>query len=491
MRYLALVLIAALALLSAGAWAQYFPVPPGGYIEPEYLDSLSAPAPSADASANSASSVPSGRIPLMRVSDDVEEHKKLLARLDLHQRYMPRDEHASLVEMDAESSANAYVPLEIDEVELRKEVARKFNLTAEQAAEVFSDFRFKRADVRMGKNGVVAEYKIGLETIGQAQHVGIIEVGNPRQMFKVIFDTGSSNLWIFGKECRSSACRLHRNFDPELSKTFHKQNVEMTVQFGSGRIKGYLGHDTFHLGPIHVKKQTFGQILKAEGAVFSALKFDGILGLSFPSLSAAGYKPVFDNIMRQNLLTSNSFSFYLATRKSKLTSYVILGEPDTNLYTGPLRYVEVNKELYWQVDLVDIKVGDKRLHICDDRPNKICTAVIDSGTSLMTGPSNRVHKVIDAIPYKTATNLASLPTLTYILRDRHGEHEFTMSPKFYMIRNPHSNTAKPGFMGLDIPKPRGPLWIMGELFMKQYYSVFHRGDGKRRASVGFALAKQE
>jgi len=320
----------------------------------------------------------------------------------------------------------------------------------------------------------------------------VIEIGHPRQKFKVIFDTGSSNLWIMGSECGSASCKLHRSFNPKLSNSFRKKNVEMTVQFGSGRIKGYLGHDTFHLGPIHVKHQTFGQIMQADGEVFSALKFDGILGLSFPGLSAAGYKPVFDNVIRQNLLGSNMFSFYLATHGSKRASYVILGAPDSALYSGKIRYVEVSKELYWQVDMVDIKIGGKPLNLCGDRPNKLCTAVVDSGTSLMTGPSDKVHKVIDAIPYKPGMKIRDLPVLTYVLKDRHGVQEFDLLPRFYMIRHPHLGTAKPGFMGLDIPKPRGPLWILGELFMKQYMTVFNRGGDKNGvhsiASCGFATA---
>lgn len=462
-----------------------------GFFEPEYLET---PVSSVSAQVeHEAKPVLSGRIALNKVDSTLEDHQLYMAKLHMHQNTMPR----SLVEMDSQVEASVdtsvYVDIEADEKEQRKRVAEEFNLTAEQAAQIFSDFRFKRSDVKMNKNGVVQEYKIGLETIGQAQHVGVIEIGHPRQMFKVIFDTGSSNLWIMGSECTSAACKLHRQFKPRMSKSFRKKNVEMTVQFGSGRIKGYLGHDTFHLGPIHVKQQTFGQIMHAEGAVFSALKFDGILGLSFPSLSAAGYKPVFDNVISQNLLANNMFSFYLATRGSKQKSYVILGQPDSDLYKGEIRYVEVNKELYWQLDLVDIKIGGKGLNLCKDRPNGLCTAVVDSGTSLMTGPSNKVHTVIDAIPYKPGMKISRLPKLTYVLKDRHGLHEFDMHPKYYMIRHPSLGTAKPGFMGLDIPKPRGPLWIMGELFMKQYYTIFNRGHADKsakygHASVGFAVA---
>ena len=113
-----------------------------------------------------------------------------------------------------------------------------------------------------------------------SQYYGPVSIGTPQQEFKVVFDTGSSNLWVPSSECKTIACLLHTRYDHSKSSTYVKNGTALNVKYGSGSISGFISQDTVTLGGIPVTKALFGEVTKEDGISFIASSFSGILGLA-------------------------------------------------------------------------------------------------------------------------------------------------------------------------------------------------------------------
>ena len=111
------------------------------------------------------------------------------------------------------------------------------------------------------------------------QYVGTIGVGSPPQPFRLVFDTGSANTWLYSAACTTTTCANHRQYTREASSTYAPLGRSLTIQYGSGNVSGLLGSDTFTLGQRRVPGVTFGEMTAQNGTAFSHGKFDGVVGL--------------------------------------------------------------------------------------------------------------------------------------------------------------------------------------------------------------------
>lgn len=106
-------------------------------------------------------------------------------------------------------------------------------------------------------------------------------------------------------------------------------------------------------------------------------------------MAAYNMNPIFDSLMKQKKLKHNIFSFYLNNLLDKSESKLIIGGVDNSLYEGKLHYHKVIDQYYWTIEADKILVGGEDLGIC----NK-CKLVVDTGTSLITGPYDDLQKLL-------------------------------------------------------------------------------------------------
>ncbi len=138
---------------------------------------------------------------------------------------------------------------------------------------VLGNFVRASGELGYGGSGVVP-----IAQMEEAQYYGPIEVGTPAQTFQVIYDTGSSNLWVPAANCTN--CGLHTTFKADQSTTYAADGRPFYIQYGSGPVSGYVGTDSVNIGGVTATGVKFAEITDASGLglAFIIGKFDGIQG---------------------------------------------------------------------------------------------------------------------------------------------------------------------------------------------------------------------
>ncbi|XP_061387523.1 lysosomal aspartic protease-like [Musca vetustissima] len=311
-------------------------------------------------------------------------------------------------------------------------------------------------------------------------YYGKITIGTPGQEFLVLFDTGSSNLWVPVKPCSeyNQACENHHTYDPSASSTYVENGESFAIQYGSGSLSGYLVEDKVTVEGLEIKKQVFAAATSEPGTTFVYAPFDGIMGMAFKAIAVDDVTPPWYNMIHQGLVRDHVFSFYLARHgTSDDGGVMVLGGNDDRHYTGDFHYVPVSERGYWQFEMDEAHVKDVRL--CDH-----CQAIADTGTSLIGVPSDKYEEIQRAIGAKFSedtyeymldcSKIDELPEVVFYI----GGGRFTLKGSEYVIKSDDQCASAFENAGTD-------FWILGDVFIGKYYTSFDFEHNR----VGFALAK--
>ncbi|THH29261.1 hypothetical protein EUX98_g4933 [Antrodiella citrinella] len=344
---------------------------------------------------------------------------------------------------------------------------------------------------------------VGVPIINQQQdssYLGVVSIGTPGQNFNVVLDTGSSDLWVAAANCAGCTSSTP-TFDTTKSSTLKQAGTtgsQITIHYGSGQVSGQIAQDTVSMGGFTNTAQTL-----LVGTTLSQGLLDGdasgIMGLAFQALASTQSVPFWQNLISANQLAAPEMSFWLTreitnqnAKDDEPGGVFTLGGTNSSLFTGNIEFINMpsaTQPTFWLLSMSAVTVNGNNVQI---PTGNAAISAIDTGTTLIGGPSSAVQAIFSAIPNSVALSemqgFFAFPCTSNI------EVSFSFGGESWSINPADMNLGTVGqglclggifdlTQGSDVSEGGGnPSWVVGDTFLKNVYSVFRSNP----PSIGFA-----
>ncbi|BGP17234.1 hypothetical protein JCM10213_004828 [Rhodosporidiobolus nylandii] len=242
---------------------------------------------------------------------------------------------------------------------------------------------------------------------------GTVDIGTPPQQFPLLFDTGSSDLWLYAAGTGSP----QPEYDASRSSTsVTTPVVPWEIRYGRGSQTGHLNQDTVSLGGYTVNDTVFAAADSLNSA-FAAYPISGLFGLGFGTIAASGYAPWFERLLRSGQLTEQYFSLFFVraldqpglreVEGSIDGAQLCVGCVDSSKYTGDLSWNPVTSDGFWAIQADGFALNGALVEGSSFR------AVIDSGTTLIQLPPSVATLLYSLIPGSSAFSSSSADPGSY------------------------------------------------------------------------------
>jgi hypothetical protein len=314
--------------------------------------------------------------------------------------------------------------------------------------------------------------RVDLTNHNDTSYIGTIELGTPPQTFRMVFDTGSSNLWVPSGQCTSSTCLTKNQYAQAKSSTFTNENANFSIQYGTGSVTCSVFSDTLTLGTLQTKV-TAGQATTMADFFKNVQDMDGILGLGYPTLSSNQIPTPID-LLKESGAIKNRIVGFSMTKNNEDGSFMSLGDLDQAEMTDKdkhLNWHTVTQKAYWDVGVTKVSWSSSKsggMII-----NSSLKAIVDSGTSIIAlDPSiwqalTRIDpgSINFALGYKCGGIRAMFGDLCIWISQV--KYCITAHDLFIEVENGVC------IFGIQVGAiGNGIGIILGDTFMKHYYTIF-------------------
>ncbi|XP_008937099.1 PREDICTED: pepsin A-like, partial [Merops nubicus] len=155
---------------------------------------------------------------------------------------------------------------------------------------------------------------------------------------------------------------------------------------------------------------------------------------------------------------------------SMMGSFILFGAIDPAYTTNGITWIPLSAETYWQVTMDRVTARGKPLACTHG-----CQAIVDTGTSRLVVPSKALSRIQAAFGTTSdgqisCSRVPLLPKIVFHI----GGKPFPVPPTSYVVQE--DGECILGFQGMDIPTEAGEIWILGDIFIRNYYVIFNRAN---------------
>ncbi|KAI0667633.1 acid protease [Trametes maxima] len=391
----------------------------------------------------------------------------------------------------------------------------------------------RRVAARDGDDGDVLGGSVGLGDSADLFYSVAVTVGNSTTA--VNLDTGSSDLWVMSTKCRTKQCRQSRAQPYDPSKTFKSDGGSVNLQYGDSvtgtHASGPVGRDTVTLAGLTLPNQTLAAIDDTDNSAISN-GGAGILGLGFPAQSfvqaaainadfpgntgtdtfveqTANYGPLVPRLVMADEIDDPLFAITLQRDTIDVSGegQITIGQLPDGVDNSSITWVPVRlydpvdgglnapsfapNEKYplrWEVDIDAVFLDGKKLAESTQQPDGVkqpsVSALIDTGNSLIRGPTDVVDNILKTVSPAFAANSNAKPILPcddgHTLTFQIGGKLFPVDPRDFISQaktGDAQNCVADNVVTTD-PPALGALftWNLGDPFLKSNMVVFYYGN---------------
>ncbi|KAL5529282.1 hypothetical protein ACEPAG_5267 [Sanghuangporus baumii] len=323
------------------------------------------------------------------------------------------------------------------------------------------------------------------------------------QSFQTIFDTGSSDLWIVSSACTDIDCQQIRKYNPTASLT--PSNASFGLNYLTGKVTGAVAYETVSFGPYMVFAQVLALANSTANMGLSSTGVSGVLGLAFPEEAAISRmigRTLLENIFASINPEDRFFSYKLDT--DAFSSSFSIGQIDpryadrlSDVAYSPVFNSKDGEYDYWKLPLLSLSINSvskpftlspSKVHASDSP-----IAVLDSGTTLILGPTHDVDNFWTVVggarkneDGRWQVRCDHAVTVGFLLGNDSSRKEITLDPSDVSWMPPGGLPVDGWCLGGIQSNDRvfSADWLLGDIFLRNAYVIHNAATESSPPLIG-------